>query len=161
MSDQERRKEMAFVPMKCPSCGADISLDDSKEYGFCQFCGTRIMNTAIQRLKVEYSGDPMSVTHVNNTVNNQNITNVTVDNRPGMVVEKPKMGLAVGGTLLIILGILFLVIALQQKNSSGYVLTAILLIGGALCFLVFIRQWRYYDAAMKNAINQNNVTNRR
>ncbi|MDE7269474.1 MAG: hypothetical protein K2N81_03270, partial [Acetatifactor sp.] len=28
--------------LKCPSCGADIELDDSREYGFCLYCGTKI-----------------------------------------------------------------------------------------------------------------------
>lgn len=28
---------------QCPSCGAQISLDDSREFGFCQYCGTKIM----------------------------------------------------------------------------------------------------------------------
>jgi len=151
---------MAFVPVKCPSCGADISLDDSNEFGFCQFCGTKILNSAVQRLKVEYSGDPMSVTHINNTTNTQNITNVTVDNRPGMVVTKPKGGLIVGGIFLLLFGIIFLTITIAQNNSSGWILTLPLLAGGVLCIFVFVKQATYYDKAMKNAIQGNNVTNR-
>ncbi len=27
----------------CPNCGAQISLDDSRDFGFCQYCGTKIM----------------------------------------------------------------------------------------------------------------------
>ena len=34
---------MGFVALKCPQCGADIELDDSREFGFCQYCGTKIM----------------------------------------------------------------------------------------------------------------------
>ena len=152
---------MAFVPVKCPSCGADISLDDSNEFGFCQFCGIKIMNNAIQRLKVEYSGDPMSVTHINNTMNTQNITNVTVDNRqPGMVVAKPKGGLIVGGIILLIFGIMCLSITIAQKNGPSLIITLPLLAGGALCIISFIRQAIYYDTAMKNAIKRNDVTNR-
>ncbi len=27
----------------CPNCGAQISLDDSRDFGFCQYCGTKII----------------------------------------------------------------------------------------------------------------------
>lgn len=28
---------------QCPNCNAQISLDDSRDFGFCQYCGTKIM----------------------------------------------------------------------------------------------------------------------
>ena len=28
---------------QCPNCNAHISLDDSRDFGFCQYCGTKIM----------------------------------------------------------------------------------------------------------------------
>lgn len=34
---------MALVSLKCPSCGADIELDESREFGFCTYCGTKII----------------------------------------------------------------------------------------------------------------------
>ena len=34
---------MALISLKCPSCGADIELDESREFGFCTYCGTKIM----------------------------------------------------------------------------------------------------------------------
>lgn len=34
---------MGFIALKCPSCGAEISLDDSREFGFCQYCGTKVV----------------------------------------------------------------------------------------------------------------------
>lgn len=33
---------MAFREMKCPSCGANIEVDDSREIGFCLYCGCNI-----------------------------------------------------------------------------------------------------------------------
>ncbi|MBR4727531.1 MAG: zinc ribbon domain-containing protein [Clostridia bacterium] len=44
---------MGFVALKCPACGADISLDDSKEFGFCSFCGTKVMQ---EKIIVEHKG---------------------------------------------------------------------------------------------------------
>ena len=34
---------MALKPLKCPECGANIELDDTREFGFCNFCGTKVM----------------------------------------------------------------------------------------------------------------------
>lgn len=31
---------MAFIPAKCTQCGANIRVDDTKEAGVCEFCGT-------------------------------------------------------------------------------------------------------------------------
>ena len=29
--------------LNCPSCGAQISLDDNRDFCFCQYCGTKIL----------------------------------------------------------------------------------------------------------------------
>ena len=34
---------MALVPGRCPSCGEQIPLDDSKEKGFCFYCGSPVV----------------------------------------------------------------------------------------------------------------------
>ncbi len=34
---------MPLVCLKCPNCGGDIQLDDSRDFGFCVFCGTKVM----------------------------------------------------------------------------------------------------------------------
>lgn len=28
---------------KCPSCDADLSFSDDREFGFCEYCGTKIL----------------------------------------------------------------------------------------------------------------------
>ncbi|MBE6528827.1 MAG: hypothetical protein E7Z64_06710 [Thermoplasmata archaeon] len=33
---------MALVSMKCPECGASLEMDDSMEFGTCEFCGTKV-----------------------------------------------------------------------------------------------------------------------
>lgn len=42
-----------MVALKCPACGADIQLDDSREFGFCNFCGTKVMQ---EKIVVEHQG---------------------------------------------------------------------------------------------------------
>jgi DNA-directed RNA polymerase subunit RPC12/RpoP len=32
-----------LVEFVCPSCGANLSADDDREFTFCQFCGTKII----------------------------------------------------------------------------------------------------------------------
>ena len=34
---------MALIAIRCPECHGDVQMDDSREFGFCVYCGTRIM----------------------------------------------------------------------------------------------------------------------
>lgn len=40
-----------LVKMVCPQCGASLEADDTREFLFCNYCGTQIMNAA-QRYEV-------------------------------------------------------------------------------------------------------------
>ena len=43
---------MPFVSVKCPSCGGNIQLDDSRESGFCVYCGAKVMyKEAVQKVE--------------------------------------------------------------------------------------------------------------
>lgn len=44
-----------LVKMTCPQCGASLDMDDSKEFMFCQFCGTKIANIT-EKVDVTLSG---------------------------------------------------------------------------------------------------------
>lgn len=44
---------MGFIALKCPSCGADITIDDSRDFCFCQYCGTKIVQ---DKVVVEHRG---------------------------------------------------------------------------------------------------------
>lgn len=44
---------MGMIPVKCPNCGADIQLDDSREFGFCNYCGTKVIQ---EKVVVEHRG---------------------------------------------------------------------------------------------------------
>ncbi|CDA20716.1 ribosomal protein L7/L12 [Ruminococcus sp. CAG:488] len=44
---------MGFIPMVCPQCGAQVQLDDSREFGFCSYCGTKIVQ---EKVVVEHRG---------------------------------------------------------------------------------------------------------
>lgn len=48
---------MTLVPLKCPNCAGDIQLDDGREFGFCIYCGTRILISEFvtQKVEVDYS----------------------------------------------------------------------------------------------------------
>lgn len=32
-----------MLQLKCPNCGADIALDDTRDFGFCSYCGTKVL----------------------------------------------------------------------------------------------------------------------
>ena len=57
-----------LISMKCPSCGADMEMDDSRSEMYCNFCGGKVVNMA-QKFEVTQNI-------------NQNITqNVTVTHK--------------------------------------------------------------------------------
>lgn len=45
---------MPFIAVRCPACGADIELDDSCEFGFCTYCGSKVMQ---DKVVVEHKGN--------------------------------------------------------------------------------------------------------
>lgn len=64
---------MPFVPAKCTQCGANITVDDSKEAAICEFCGTAfVTEKAINNY------------HITNNVNISNatinVTGASIDN---------------------------------------------------------------------------------
>ena len=56
---------MGFIALKCPSCGAEIELDSSREFGFCQYCGTKIVQ---EKVVVEHRGN-VGLDHSNEVKN--------------------------------------------------------------------------------------------
>ena len=50
---------MGFIKLVCPNCGAAIELSEDREYGFCSYCGTKVMQDKVvveHRGKVSLSG---------------------------------------------------------------------------------------------------------
>ena len=48
---------MALVQLKCTECGAPIELDDSREFGFCMYCGMKIylQKSNPSKIELDYS----------------------------------------------------------------------------------------------------------
>lgn len=44
---------MGYKRVFCPGCGANVELDDSREFGFCRYCGAQI---ALDKVIVEHRG---------------------------------------------------------------------------------------------------------
>ena len=38
-------------PLVCPQCSGSVDLDKDQEFGFCKYCGTKVQNTAITKVK--------------------------------------------------------------------------------------------------------------
>lgn len=34
---------VSVVSVKCPACGAELSVEDNREFSFCSYCGTKVM----------------------------------------------------------------------------------------------------------------------
>ena len=49
---------MKLTPAKCPSCGANIDVNEKLEKTICQYCGTTVLvDDAVQKYKIEISGN--------------------------------------------------------------------------------------------------------
>ena len=53
---------MTLIALKCPNCSGDVQLDDGREFGFCIYCGTRIMisDFVTRKIEIDYSGKASS-----------------------------------------------------------------------------------------------------
>lgn len=38
---------MGFIAAKCPECGANISVDDTRGAGICEYCGTAFVTEKV------------------------------------------------------------------------------------------------------------------
>ena len=44
---------MGLVNLKCPGCGQPITMDESREFGFCNYCGNKVM---VDKTIIEHRG---------------------------------------------------------------------------------------------------------
>ena len=53
---------MTIIALKCPNCSGDVQLDDGREFGFCIYCGTRIIisDFITRKIEIDYSGKASS-----------------------------------------------------------------------------------------------------
>lgn len=42
---------MALEALVCPSCKGEVELDKDQEFGFCKYCGTKVQNTSIKKVR--------------------------------------------------------------------------------------------------------------
>lgn len=48
---------MALINLKCPSCNGPIQMDDTKESGFCMYCGNKfLVKDELIHIKIEHCG---------------------------------------------------------------------------------------------------------
>lgn len=44
---------MGFIKLNCPTCGAAMDLDENREFGFCSYCGTKVVQ---DKIVIEHKG---------------------------------------------------------------------------------------------------------
>ena len=47
---------MGYIAARCPACGGEIQLDDSKESGFCLHCGSKVILSEAIKQRIEVTG---------------------------------------------------------------------------------------------------------
>lgn len=137
---------MALKALKCPSCGANISLDDNREFGFCLYCGSKIQVGEQINIHVthEFKGESPNVT---NNYYYDNYENVT---KSHVIIEKPRVKKMVWGIIFAIIGI----IGLCSGNGKSFAYMAVclaMIVVSALLFVSYFRSMRVYHEAVRNA----------
>lgn len=62
---------MPLIPAKCTQCGANIKVDDSKDAGICEYCGTafvteKVINNYNTYVTNNYAGANINIIHQDN-----------------------------------------------------------------------------------------------
>lgn len=71
---------MSLIDIKCPNCGASIQLDNSRESGFCSYCGSKVqIQEAINKIKIDRSCDINNYLHLAKTASEANNGQETYD----------------------------------------------------------------------------------
>lgn len=58
---------MKIIKLTCPNCNANLDLDSEREFGFCQYCGTKVY---IQEEPPNTVVNQVITNNVNITINN-------------------------------------------------------------------------------------------
>ncbi|MBO7204892.1 MAG: hypothetical protein J6V08_00520, partial [Candidatus Methanomethylophilaceae archaeon] len=43
---------MALIACRCPHCGGEVNMDEDLESGFCVYCGNKVINDNVSKVKV-------------------------------------------------------------------------------------------------------------
>ena len=144
---------MAIRALKCPSCGADITLDDSREYGFCSYCGTQIQIGEHINIHVthEFTGDTPDI-HVTNQYYYGDDED---DPKPAVTVEKPGAKKLGWGIALAIVGIIGLCSSGNQELS--YIVICLIITAIAAILLIsYHRDLKLYRDAVRSTFKHKN-----
>lgn len=83
---------MGLIAAKCTECGANITVDESKEAGVCEFCGTAfstekaINNYKIEKELIKMNGDALFYELMEIHNNKRNFNLLTADFKAGRIV---------------------------------------------------------------------------
>jgi len=150
---------MTLRALKCPSCGADITLDDDREFGFCAYCGTQIQLGDRIHVHVthEYKGNPPHVNVTNNYYyDDDGVPDDDNGTKPHIVIEKPTGKKLGWGIALAIIGIIGLSSSGGKQFSYIAVCLIMLVIAGIL-LASYYRAVQVYNEAVRNASKNGGV----
>lgn len=102
-----------MIACKCPNCGADIQVDETREFGFCTYCGTKVMQ---DKVVVEHSDDVKTVEEETESCEQQTDKGTTKENRNG---KKSKLVAIAIIAVVIIVPLLILGILNLNGTSSA------------------------------------------
>ena len=150
---------MALKALKCPSCGADITLDDDREFGFCAYCGTQIQLGDRINVHVthEYKGNTPHVNVTNNYYyDDDGMPDDDKGTKPHIVIEKPTGKKLGWGIALAIIGIIGLTSS-EGKQFSYIAVCLIMLVIAGILLVSYYRAMQIYNEAVRKASSRGTI----
>ena len=149
---------MSLKAMNCPSCGADITLDDDREFGFCSYCGSRIQIGDRVNIHVthEFKGETPQVNVTNQYFYNEQDDKENNDYRPNIIVEKPNGKKLGWGIALAIIGVMGL-FGSGGKEISYIAICLLMIVIAVLLLISYYKAMQVYNEAIRNASKNGGV----
>lgn len=123
-----------FVAVKCPACGADISADSSREFCFCEYCGSKVLLSNTN----EHINRNIDEARLRETETERLIRLKELELEEAEILRNRKMTMisyCVSGAVALI-GLIFLMIG-GEIGLAGLLLMAV---GGYIAFFTYIKK---------------------
>lgn len=104
---------MGFIALRCPSCGAEIELDDSRDFAFCSYCGTKMVR---EKQTVEHNVN-IRINHDTGWAVDKLTQDPTIPSVKDKDKKKIKTSCAIA--LIVVFVVIFIIIAVMSLGSDS------------------------------------------
>lgn len=107
-----------MISVKCPECGANISIENDRKFCFCQYCGTKVM---MDDGSATYTYRKVDEARIKEAELKQavRLKELEIEENKRQAAEKTKMLKIKASIILAIVGVIFLIIGFVGGSATG------------------------------------------